>query len=300
MAGAFGRVLTALVTPFSADGAVDLGAAAALAQALAARGSDGFVVAGTTGEAPTLSAKEKLALCRAVRAAVDGRAGVWLNTGNNDTAASVALTAAAADAGAEGVMAVVPYYNRPPQEGMRRHFAAVAAATDLPVMIYNVPSRTGSNLAPKTLAAVAAEAGGVRACKEASRDLEQVAEVRRLLPAPFHLYSGDDALTLPIMALGGRGVVSVASHVVPERMAALVRACADGRWEEARELQAGLLPLFRALFCTTNPIPVKAALRLCGFPAGGFRLPLCEPGPEELAAVAAALRAEGLEGSFAS
>ena len=300
MAGTFVRVLTALVTPFTAAGAVDLGAAGALAQALAARGSDGFVVAGTTGEAPTLSREEKLALCRAVRGAVDGRAAVWLNTGNNDTATSVALTAAAEDAGAEGVMAVVPYYNRPPQEGLRRHFAAVAGATTLPVMIYNVPGRTATNLAPRTLAALLAEAPGVRACKEASRDLEQVAELRRLLPSDFHLYSGDDGLTLPIMALGGRGVVSVASHVVPERVAALVRACAEGRWDEARALQESLLPLFRALFCTTNPIPVKVALRLLGFPAGGFRLPLCEPGPEDLATVAAALRAEGLEGSFRS
>jgi 4-hydroxy-tetrahydrodipicolinate synthase len=293
------RVITALVTPFDEHGRVDAGRAAELAALLAARGSDGILLAGTTGESPTLSMEEKLALCRAVRRRVDGRAQVWLGTGSNDTAESRALTRAAEDAGAEGVLLVVPYYNRPPQAGLRAHFVAVARETRLPVMVYNIPSRTGTNLLPATLAQVVAEAGNVVAIKEASRDLEQVAEIRRRLPPDFLIYSGDDQLTLPIVALGGAGVVSVASHLVPGRVAELVRVALEGDRERAIALQAELLPLFRALFVTTNPIPVKYALRLAGFPCGGFRPPLCEPSPEEAAAVAQALDALGLRGVYA-
>jgi 4-hydroxy-tetrahydrodipicolinate synthase len=295
-----GRVLTALITPFDGDGRVDLGVAADLARSLAARGSDGFVVAGTTGEAPTLSAEEKLDLCRAVRRAVDGRASVWLNAGSYDTAESARLAAEAQDSGADGVMAVVPYYNRPPQRGLQLHFAAIAKATPLPVMVYNVPARTGTNLLPATLAALVDEAPNVTACKEASRDLEQVAEICRLLPpsAGFRVYSGDDGLTLPVMAVGGAGVVSVASHIVPERVAEVVRCCATGEWERARAVHLALLPLVRALFCTTNPIPVKVALRMCGFPAGGFRPPLCEPGEAERQTILRGLEAQGLLGAL--
>jgi 4-hydroxy-tetrahydrodipicolinate synthase len=294
-----GRVLTALITPFDRDGRVDTGAAADLAQRLCARGSDGFVLAGTTGEAPTLTAEEKLELCRAVRRAVDGRAAVWLNTGSYNTAESVHLSERAEDAGAQGLMAVVPYYNRPPQQGLIRHFAAIARATPLPVMVYNIPGRTGTNLLPATLAQLVAEAPSVSAVKEASGNLEQVAEILRLLPAGCAVYSGDDALTLPILALGGHGVVSVASHLVPERIAALVAACLAGERDRARQIHAELLPLFRVLFCTTNPIPVKVALRLCGFPAGGFRLPLCEPTAAELEQITRVVREYGLEGTLA-
>ena len=293
------RVITALVTPFDARGAVDCGRAAELASRLVDRGSDGIMVAGTTGESPTLRPEEKLALCAAIRRRVDGRATVWLGTGSYDTAESVRLTGAAAEAGAEGVMAVVPYYNRPPQRGLIAHFTALAAATPLPLMVYNIPSRTGSNLLPRTLAAIAAEAGNVVAVKEASRDLEQVAEVRRLLPAGFAIYSGDDALTPPVMALGGAGVVSVASHLVPERIAGLVDACLQGQTDLALRLHTSLLPLYRALFLTSNPIPVKCALRLAGFPCGGFRPPLCEPSAEEAASIAAAIDAFDLRGTLA-
>lgn len=285
--------MTALITPFDDRGRCDAGLAAELARRLCARGSDGFVLAGTTGESPTLSPAEKLTLCRAVRRAVDGRAAVWLGTGSYNTAESVELTAAAEDAGAQGVMAVVPYYNRPPQQGLLRHFTAIAAATRLPVMVYNIPGRTGCNLLPQTLARIAGEAPNVTAVKEASRDLEQVGEIVRLVP-DLHVYSGDDALTLPIMALGGRGVVSVASHLVPERLSELLEACAAGRWDRAREVHVQLLPLYRALFLTTNPIPIKFALRLIGFTVGGFRPPLCEPLPAEAAAIEAALRQFGL------
>lgn len=293
------RVLTALITPFDERGRVDTGAAADLAARLCERGSDGFVIAGTTGEAPTLSAQEKCDLCTAVRRAVDGRAEVWLNSGSYNTAESLHLTHAAEAAGAQGVMAVVPYYNRPPQQGLLRHFSAIAGAGPLPLMVYNVPGRTGTNLQPQTLAQLVAEAPSVIAVKEASRDLEQVAEIGRILPAGFTIYSGDDQLTLPILSVGGRGVVSVASHLMPERVAALVAAWAEGRWDLAHRLHAELLPLCRMLFCTTNPIPVKVALRLCGFPAGGFRLPLCEPTGSELALITRTVREFGLERSLA-
>jgi 4-hydroxy-tetrahydrodipicolinate synthase len=179
-------------------------------------------------------------------------------------------------------MVVVPYYNRPPQEGLRRHFGTVAAATPLPVMVYNVPSRTACNLQPATLAAVVADQPNVVAVKEATADLEQVAESLQRLPAPFLLYSGDDARTLPVMAMGGYGVVSVASHLVPAPMAQLVDALATGEMTTARRLHLELSPLFRALFLTTNPIPVKAMLAMAGFRVGGFRAPLCPPSPEEL------------------
>ncbi len=284
------RLLTALVTPFAADGAMNTHLAAELARDLCDRGCDGFVLAGTTGESPTLSDREKLSLCGAVRRAVDGRASVWLGTGSYDTAASVRLTREAAAAGAQGVMVVAPYYSRPPQTGLARHFTAVAAATELPLMVYNIPVRTGCNLLPATLAAIVAEAPNVVALKESSRDLEQVAEVLRLLPA-LQVYSGDDGLTLPILALGGRGVVSVASHIAPEAIAALIADWQAGRTEEARLRHLALLPLYRALFLAPNPIPVKTALRLRGWAVGGLRPPLCDLSTSELEVLRAALEA---------
>ncbi len=283
-----GRLLTALVTPLAADGEVDTHVAAELAADLCARGCDGFVVAATTGESPTLSEREKLSLCAAVRRAVDGRASVWLGTGSYDTRSSIELTREAAAAGAQGVMAVVPYYSRPPQAGLVRHFTSVAAATDLPLMVYNIPARTGCNLLPATLARIVAEAPNVVALKESSRDLEQVAEVVRLLPA-LDVYSGDDGLTLPVLAVGGCGVVSVAAHIVPEAIAALIHDWEAGRTEAARARHLALLPLYRALFLAPNPIPVKTALRLRGWAVGGLRPPLCELEASELAALRAAL-----------
>lgn len=286
--------MTALVTPFDDDLRVDVGAAAELAEHLVAAGAPGIVLAGTTGEAPTLSAAERLQLCAAVKRRLQDRGTVLLNVGNNDTRASVDLAAAAVDAGADGVMLVVPYYNRPPQEGLRRHFGEVASRTPLPLMLYNVPSRTACNLLPATLEAIVAEHPNVVAVKEASPDLDQVSETLRRLPAPFLVYSGDDAHTLPVMALGGWGVVSVASHLAPTRMAALVAALAVGEMASARRLHQELLPLFRALFLTTNPIPVKSMLAMAGFAVGGFRSPLCAPSPEEAARLRAVVDQLGL------
>jgi 4-hydroxy-tetrahydrodipicolinate synthase len=280
----YGRVITAMVTPFDRHGQVDYRRAAALAQRLCEAGSDGFVVAGTTGEAPTLTSEEKLRLCEAVREAVDGRAFVWLNTGNYNTQESVDLTRRAERAGAQGEMAVVPYYNKPPQEGLYRHFRAIAAATELPVMIYNVPSRTSCNVLPRTLARLA-EIENVVAVKEASSNMAQVAEIRQLTPPRFSIYSGNDGDTLPILALGGAGVVSVASHLAAREIREMVNAFLAGDGDRARSIHQRLMPLFQVLFITTNPIPVKVALRLAGFDVGGFRLPLVEPSEAEEAEI---------------
>lgn len=280
----YGRVITAMVTPFDRQGRLDTKRAAALARRLTDAGSDGLLVAGTTGEAPTLTATEKLRLLEAVRGAVDGRACVWCNTGNYNTAESVALTRRAEAAGAQGVLAVVPYYNRPPQQGLERHFAAIAAATRLPVMLYNVPSRTGCNLLPATTARLA-QLDNVVGIKEASGSLDQVSDIRRLTPERFLIWSGDDSLTLPVLACGGYGVVSVASHLAAGQIAELVAAFGRGDVARAEGLHRRLLPLFKVLFVTTNPIPVKVALRFAGFDCGGFRLPLCEPSEHEAAQI---------------
>ncbi len=290
----FGHVITALVSPMRPDGQVDSPRAAELARRLAEQGSDGFVVAGTTGESPTLSHAEKLGLLAAVREAVDGRAFVWFGAGSYDTAASVALAKEAEAAGAQGILAVVPYYNKPPQEGLYRHFRAIAAASALPVMLYNVPGRTGCNLLPATVARLVADETRIAAIKEASGNVDQASEIRRLCPAPFRIYSGDDSLTLPIMACGGSGIVSVASHVAAADIRAMVDRFLRGDAAGAEALHRRLLPLFKVLFVTANPIPVKYALAQCGFPVGGCRLPLVEPAEGEAAAIRRVLAELGL------
>ncbi len=291
---AYGQVITALVTPFTPEGALDRVAAADLAADLARRGSDGLVVAGTTGESPTLSEREKLDLCQAVRNAVDGRSFVWLNTGTADTAGSIRLMAQARSAGAQGIMAVVPYSSKPPQQGLIEHFQAIGQATDLPMMVYNVPGRTATNLLPSTLEAVARSTPNLVAVKEASHDLEQAAEIRRLLPPPFVLYSGEDGLTLPMLAIGGDGVVSVASHLVPERIREMMDRFWAGRVADATRIHLALLPLVRALFVSANPIPVKYALGLVGRSVGRPRPPLCELDDAGAALVRQALQDCGL------
>lgn len=272
----YGSVITAMVTPFDGEGRVDAARAAELARRLVDAGSDGIVVAGTTGESPTLSPEERLAVLRAVLDAVGDRAFVWMGTGTNDTATSIRLTREAEEAGAHGVMLVTPYYNKPPQAGLLEHFRAVAGATRLPVMVYNVPGRTACNLEPQTLVRLVEAAPNVVAVKEASGNLDQVGEIRRLLPRPFRVYAGDDSFTLPVLAIGGDGVVSVASHLVAGELRRMVEAFQEGRVDEASAIHLRLLPLFKALFWTANPIPVKTALRLLGFDAGGFRPPLVE------------------------
>lgn len=292
-AAPFGRVLTAMVTPFAADGEVDLPLAARLADHLVTNGSDGLVICGTTGESPTLSWDEQHRLFTAVKEAVGGRAVLLAGSGSNCTAEAVEATRQAAELGADGALVVVPYYNKPPQAGMEAHFRAVAAAADhLPLMLYNIPSRTGCSLAPETTARLL-DLSCVVAYKAAGGTTEEVSQLRALCGERLAIYSGDDALTLPMLAVGAVGVVSVASHVAGTSIRALVEAFLQGDTATALALHERLLPLCRALFCTTNPIPVKAALEISGWPVGAPRLPLVSADHsvrERLSSILAALR----------
>lgn len=290
----FGTLLTAMITPFKEDGKVNYEAAASLAVKLVENGSDGLVVSGTTGESPTLSEEEKLKLFSVVTEAVGGKAAVIAGTGSNSTETSIRLTTAAEKTGVDGVMLVAPYYNKPTQEGLYRHFKAVAESTKLPVIIYNVPSRSSVNVEAETIIRLAREVSNVVAVKEASGNLDQVSKIRKELAASFLIYSGEDHLTLPILALGGNGVISVASHLVGTEIKEMCVAFNNGEVQRAREIHLRLWPLFKALFVRTNPIPVKIALNLLGFNVGGFRLPLCEASESELAPVKNELKSLGL------
>jgi len=276
----FGRVLTAMATPFAEDGAIHWPQVTALAKRLVDNGSDGIVVAGTTGESPTLSDEEKITLFRTVTEAVGGRAAVVAGTGTNDTRHSVHLSREAQRAGCDGLLLVNPYYNRPSQDGLYAHFRTIAESTDLPCMLYNIPGRTGVNCAPETIARLA-DVPNIVAVKEASGSLDQVSDIRRRTKPDFLIYSGDDSLTLPILAVGGRGIVSVASHLVGREIQQMVRAYEQGEVATALRLHLRLLPLFKVLFITTNPVPLKAALNLSGVNVGRPRLPLVEATAKE-------------------
>uniref|UniRef100_UPI0040486CED 4-hydroxy-tetrahydrodipicolinate synthase n=1 Tax=Cyanobium sp. TaxID=2164130 RepID=UPI0040486CED len=276
----FGRVLTAMVTPFAADGSVDLDQAARLAVHLVEQGSDGLVLCGTTGESPTLSWQEQHEIFAAVKGAVGSRAALLAGSGSNCTAEAVEATREAASLGADGALVVVPYYNKPPQDGLEAHFRAVAqAAPGLPLMLYNIPGRTGTSLAPETTARLL-ECPNVVSFKAASGTTEEVSALRALCGDRLAIYSGDDALTLPMLAVGAVGVVSVASHIAGPQISAMVKAFLAGDVAGALALHEQLLPLCKALFCTTNPIPVKAALELSGWPVGAPRLPLLSAEPD--------------------
>jgi 4-hydroxy-tetrahydrodipicolinate synthase len=263
-----------MVTPFAADGSVDLALAGRLAQHLAQDGSDGIVVCGTTGESPTLSWDEQVQLLAAVREAVGPGVKVLAGTGSNSTAEAVEATREAAAAGADGALVVVPYYNKPPQSGLEAHFRAVAeAAPQLPLMLYNIPGRTGCSLAPATVARLM-DCPNVVSIKAASGTTDEVSQLRLACGPQMAIYSGDDALTLPMLAVGAVGVVSVASHVAGPQMRSMIDAFLAGRHADALAQHEQLLPLCKALFATTNPIPVKAALELSGWPVGAPRLPL--------------------------
>lgn len=277
----FGRVLTAMVTPFDKELKVDYDKAAQMAERLAKTGSDGIVVSGTTGESPTLSKEEKIRLFETVVNAVGGKVAVIAGTGTYSTQESISLTREAEEKGVDGVMLITPYYNKPTQEGLYQHFKAIAENTRVPVLLYNVPSRTGVNLLPQTVARLA-EIENIKAIKEASGNLCQVAEIRRLTPNSFYVYSGDDNITLPILSVGGHGVVSIASHLVGSKIKEMIDAFFGGNIKKATEIHLKLLPFFNALFITTNPIPIKAAIRFTGFDVGGTRLPLVDMTEEEL------------------
>jgi 4-hydroxy-tetrahydrodipicolinate synthase len=290
----FGSVVTAMVTPMNSDRTLDLPGAKRLARYLVDSGTDTVLVSGTTGESPTLSDKEKLSLITAVKEAVGDRAGVMAGTGSNDTAHSVELSDQAKKAGAGSLLLVVPYYNKPPQQGLYDHFRAIAESTGLPCMIYNIPGRTAANLLPETLARLAASTPNIVAVKESSGNLDQVSAVCRLTPDDFAVYAGDDSLTLPIMAVGGVGVVSVASHLVGRDIHAMTEAFRTGRVSEATAIHHRLAPLVKALFVTTNPIPVKWALSLVGYDCGPTRPPLPAPSEDEMALIKKAVEDLGL------
>lgn len=285
----FGRVLTAMVTPFGPDGSVNYQAAAKLARYLVEHGSDGVVVAGTTGESPTLTLDEKIKLYTTVLEAVGERASVIAGTGSNDTASSITLTQAAEKTGVHGVMAVGPYYNKPTQEGYYQHFKAIAESTSLPVILYNVPSRTGSNIQPATILRLV-DGKYIAAVKEASGCLDQAAEIIRRVPDGFMVYSGDDSLTLPILAIGGTGVISVASHLVGGRIQDMIAAYETGQVATARHIHAELFPLFKTMFITSNPIPVKTAMTFLGHETGTFRLPLFPAAAHEVEQIKAVMK----------
>ncbi|CAM3388576.1 4-hydroxy-tetrahydrodipicolinate synthase [Hydrogenibacillus schlegelii] len=276
----FPRLITAMVTPFDDAGAIDWPTVDRLVDHLIAHGSEGIVVAGTTGESPTLTEAEKLALFERVKARAAGRAQVIAGTGTNDTAASIRLTREAEALGVDGVMLVVPYYNRPSQRGLYEHFRAVAEATSLPIMLYNVPGRTGANLAADTVIALS-RIDNIVAVKEASGDLTQMARILEEARPGFQVLSGDDKMLLPLLAIGGHGVVSVAAHIVGDALKELIEAFLAGEVARAAALHRRYLPIFEGLFFTASPAPVKAALAMTGLPVGGLRLPLVPLNAEE-------------------
>ncbi|TAD77640.1 MAG: 4-hydroxy-tetrahydrodipicolinate synthase [Oscillatoriales cyanobacterium] len=270
----FGRVMTAMIVPFAEDGSVNYAIVEQLTDYLVTHGTDTVVVCGTTGESPTLTWEEEYELFRVVKQTAADRAKVMAGTGSNSTREAIAATQKAAKLGLDGSLQVVPYYNKPPQEGLAAHFREIAAAVpELPLMLYNIPGRTGQNLLPETVAQLA-EVNNIVAIKEASGNLDQVSTVRRLTPPTFKIYSGDDSLTLPMLAVGASGVVSVASHLVGDRLQSMIRSFEAGRVADALTEHLALLPLFKALFLTTNPIPLKAALELSGWSVGKPRSPL--------------------------
>lgn len=284
-----GRVLTAMVTPFTPSGAIDYAQARHLAVALLDSGSDGVVVTGTTGEAPTITIAEKVRLWGEVKEAVAGRAPMVAGSGDNCTADSIEFSREAVRAGADAVLLTAPYYNKPPQEGIFRHFAAIAEALDVPCIPYNIPGRTGINMTVETQVRLS-QIGNIAGIKEASGDLQQIARIIEDARPGFRIWSGNDEDTFGVVALGGYGVISVISHLVGRQVAEMVRLQTAGKTEEAAAIHRRLLPLVDALFCMTNPIPVKYALNRIGFPAGPFRLPLVEPDEASAARIDAELQ----------
>ncbi|MGH7764186.1 MAG: 4-hydroxy-tetrahydrodipicolinate synthase [Candidatus Dormibacteraceae bacterium] len=285
-----GRLLTAMVTPFKADGSLDLDAAERLANLLVADGSDGLVVAGTTGEAPALDDDEKIELLRAVKKAIPGKT-VVAGTGSNDTRHSVKLSERAMKAGADALLAVVPYYNKPPQDGMYQHFKAISEVG--PTIMYNIQGRTAVNMTAATTLRCA-DLPGIVGVKEASGDLDQIGFVCAGKPSNFKVWSGDDSWTLPVLAAGGHGVICVVSHIAGRSMKRLIEAYGKGDNEAARDIHLGLLPVIKALMTTAaNPVPIKSLLNAMGFAAGPFRLPLVPLSAEQLKSVMGIVRDAG-------
>ncbi|MBY0149264.1 4-hydroxy-tetrahydrodipicolinate synthase [Neobacillus niacini] len=289
----FGQVLTAMVTPFDQHGEVDFNAARTLVNYLIDNGSDGLVVSGTTGESPTLTTEEKVNLFKLVVETAAGRVPVIAGTGSNNTRASISLTKLAEEAGVDGIMLVTPYYNKPSQEGMFQHFKAIADSTSLPVMLYNIPGRSVVNLSVETIVRLS-EVSNIAAVKEASGNLDAMAEIINLTPDDFTLYSGDDGLTLPVLSIGGAGVVSVASHIIGNEMQEMINQFKIGRVQEAAVSHRRLLPIMKALFTAPNPTPVKAALNMQGVQVGDVRLPMIPLNDQEISELQKVLPSKSL------
>jgi 4-hydroxy-tetrahydrodipicolinate synthase len=285
----FGRLLTAMLTPFDAEDKVDYAQAKKLAIALLDSGSDGLVISGTTGECPTVTREEKLRLFAEVKSAVGDRGTIIAGTGNYSTAESIELTKEAEKTGVDGCLLVVPYYNRPTQDGLYEHFRAIAGATSLPCILYNVPSRTVTNLAAET-AVKLSQVDNIIGIKEASANFEQIARIIQGAKEGFLVYSGNDGDTFPLLCLGGYGVISVISHLVGLQFRQMVDDYMQGHIEKAAAIHRNLLPLVNAMFVVSNPVPVKYALNYLGFSVGKPRLPLTEPDEKSKAVIEQSLK----------
>lgn len=277
----FGQILTAMVTPFDHNEEIDYPATRNLIDYLIANGTEGLVISGTTGESPTLTEEEKVKLFKFTVEVVNGRVPVIAGTGSYNTKASIDLTRQAADAGVDGIMLVVPYYSKPSQEGLYQHFQAIAEVTSLPIMLYNIPGRSVVNMSVDTVVKLSA-IQNIVAIKEAGGNLDTMAEIIQNTPENFSLYSGDDGLTIPVLSIGGAGVISVASHVIGNEMQKMIEKFNSGNVREAAKDHRSLLPIMKALFAAPNPTPVKSALNLKGIPVGGVRLPMIPLNKEEL------------------
>lgn len=291
----FGRLLTAMVTPFNADGSINYEAGADFADWLLANGSDGLVVEGSTGEAATMDMDEKIKFMQTIVARVNGRAKIVAGAGTNCTASTIDLVKKMEACGVDGVLVVGPYYNKPTQKGYYQHFAAVAKATKLPIIVYNVPGRTGGNIAPETVARLAADFSNIVAIKEAAGNVAQTAELYRVLPEDFSIYSGDDGLILPFLSVGACGLISVLANVNGNILQQLMQAYSEGRVKDAADINKVMVPLAKAMFIESNPIPIKAAVtKVTGIEAGAPRLPLTPISAAAEAKLDAALKAAGM------
>lgn len=291
----FGRLLTAMVTPFNEDGSVNYEAGCQLADWLLANGTDGLVIEGSTGEAATMTMDEKIKFMQTIVKHINGRAPIVAGAGTNCTASTVELAQTMEKCGVDGLLVVGPYYNKPTQEGYYQHFAAVARATKLPIIVYNVPGRTGSNILPATIARLAEDFANIVAVKEAAGNVAQTAELYRVLPSRVSIYSGDDALTLPFMAVGACGLISVLANCNGRILQDLMQAYVEGRVQDAADLNKKMVPLAKAMFMESNPIPIKAAVtKATGIPAGAPRLPLTPVSAETEAKLDAILREYGM------
>jgi 4-hydroxy-tetrahydrodipicolinate synthase len=294
MAGRFGSVITAMATPFKDDFSLDLDRAQELASWLLDHGSDSLVVFGSTGEAATQSDDEKRDLLRAVKEAAGGRGSIIAGTGTYDTAHSIELTHMAQENGADAVLTVTPYYNKPPQRGLIAHFTAIAKSTSLPVILYNIPGRSACTIEADTLLRLAADVPNIVGVKDATADFQTASRIIAESPPEFELYSGDDWATFPMVALGAKGVISVAAHLAGERMRDMVQLTDAGDAAAARKIHDELMPLYRGLFIVSNPIPLKAALEMAGQPVGPPRLPLVPATEDERARIRQAMVDSGV------